>query len=290
MEDANGKVLTLEQAREKYGFEPDGTNFYFGINQANVEGFASTGHALNAYDRDFIAGFVAALKSSGAKEKTLILGVEPSQGPRPYAYVLQHLAIIEKLAVELAEFQAEAEAAGKQLNVVIRYASEMNDTGQVQGGNPVGYKETFIAVQQAFAKHAPGIPISFSPALRADLPETSIAQYWPGDEYVGVIGGTWYVGSMEQEERSLANMRAYFIRRVGAKKPFAISELGGCKASSDHSGEGNDAMMQRMLDHLRDLKQENVSFRYVTLFLQSKWGTDATLAFAAGLALNEGVA
>lgn len=30
--DLKGQILTLEQLRSKYGFEPDGTNFYYGLN------------------------------------------------------------------------------------------------------------------------------------------------------------------------------------------------------------------------------------------------------------------
>lgn len=116
---------------------------------------------------------------------------------------------------------------------------------------------------------------SFSPALRVGLPEADIEQYWPGDNYVDVIGGTWYIGGAEQRAGSLQNMQRYFIHRKDAGRPLALSEVGGCNAG--HTG--NDAVLEDMITQLRALEVEGISFDYATMFLQSKWATDATLAF-----------
>lgn len=107
------------------------------------------------------------------------------------------------------------------------------------------------------------------------MPESAIAQYWPGDQYVDVVGGTWYIGSATQRDVSLSNMRKYFIHRQNTAKAFALSEVGGCSAGD----AGNYAALEDMLRQLQAMAAECFSFDYVTLFLQSKWATDATLAF-----------
>lgn len=119
------------------------------------------------------------------------------------------------------------------------------------------------------------ILFSFSPAIRADLAEEAIGAFWPGDEFVDVIGGTWYVGGPAQRATSFANMRAYVLHRVGAAKPFAFSEVGG----HGPNNVGNDAMLQDMLHEIESMQLHGVSFQYATLFLESVWGVDATLAF-----------
>lgn len=274
-EDAGGHVLGLDQLQQRYGLDPDGTNFYYGINQANVDDSEGTASALNPTHTAFLDGLLLALRNSPDDEKTLMLGVEPPDTSNPYAFVAAHIDLVERLARDLNEYQEQALESGKRLNIVVRYASEMNDGGQSQGHNPAGFKSTFVQVSHAFRQNAPNILLAFSPALRADLPEALIAQYWPGDEYVDIISGTWYIGAPSQITSSEANMRAYFIHRLGVGKGFGLDEVGGSNAT----GTSNDAVLQRMLHDIEALQMQNVSFKYATLFLASKWGTDATLAF-----------
>ena len=42
-----------------------------------------------------------------------------------------------------------------------------------------------------FQEEAPEVCFAFSPAIRTDLNEALIADYWPGDEYVYIVSGTW---------------------------------------------------------------------------------------------------
>lgn len=274
-EDSAGHVLGLDELQQKYGIDPGGTNFYYGINQANVDDSEGTTSALNPTHRAFMDGLLAALRKSPDDEKMLMLGVEPPDVSFPYGFVASHIDLVERLADDLNGYQLQALESGKRLNIVVRYASEMNDGGQSQGHDPTGYKSTFVQVRHAFAQRAPKVLLAFSPALRADLPEELIAQYWPGDDYVDIISGTWYIGSPSQSEASESNMRSYFLHRVGAGKGFGLDEVGGCNAA----GAGNDAVLQQMLHFIEGLQMQNVSFKYATLFLASKWGTDATLGF-----------
>lgn len=279
-EDANGRVLSLRELRARYGINPDGTNFYYGVNSANVTDSSGTASALNPTHRAFLDGMISALKSSAEDEKTLVLGLEPLEPPDPYTYVAANLDLIGRLAADLNGYQEQARSFGKRLMTVIRYASEMNDRGQIQGRDPSGYRDTFIQVRKIFTNTAPSVLFSFSPALRADLPEELIGQYWPGDQYVDVVGGTWYIGGPNQRASSIAHMQAYFLHRVGSGKSFALSEVGG------HNGSdaGNDAVLQDMLHELEALQMRSISFKYATIFLQGVWGTDATLAFLSATA------
>ena len=279
-EDPGQKPLTLEQLQARYGIDPAGTNFYYGINEANVADSDGLPSALGADHRAFLNSFLSSLKASPDDEKMLMLGVEPpddaSNKNKPYAFVAAHIDLVERLANDLAQYQQQALAAGKRMNIVVRYASEMNDGSQSQGHDPVGYKSTFVQVRHAFTTKAPKILLAFSPALRADLPEELIAQYWPGDDYVDVISGTWYVGNNAQQAGSEANMRAYFRHRLDKGKAFGLDEVGGCTVEA---GGGNDTMLQEMLHYIESLQMQKISFRYATLFLACKWGIDATLAF-----------
>jgi hypothetical protein len=273
--DADDQVLMLDDLQAKYKIDPDGTNFYYGINQGNADNLTHTGSALNPTHKAFFAAVLASLRASPDDEKTIVLGVEPSEAPDPYGFVSAHLDLVRRLAADLSAIQAAARSLGKRLNIVVRYSSEMNDRGQSQGRDPSGYRSTFVQARLAFEDAAPNVLFSFSPALRADLQEALITQYWPGDDYVDVIGGTWYIGAPEQRAASIANMRSYFLQRTGTGKPFALSEMGG----HDAAKAGNDLVLQDMLHELEALQLQSVSFKYVTIFLQGVWGTDATLEF-----------
>ena len=280
--DLKGRVLSLEELQAQYHIEPDGTNFYYGINQANVDSFAQSKKttALNPTHQAFLAALQRSLAASSDDEKTLMLGLEPLEKPDPYGFANAHMDLVQQLAIDLDAAQAQAKTGGKRLNISLRYASEMN-TDPTYGHKPAQFKTTFIQIRHVFAEHAPGVLFSFSPGLRSDLPEALISQYWPGDQYVDIIGGTWYIGAPAQRGPSTANMKAYFLHRVGTGKAFALSEVGGCNTvgGKNPNNKDNDAVLQEMLHELESLQLQNVSFKYITIFLESKWGDDATLAF-----------
>jgi hypothetical protein len=276
--DGNGTELTLEALQAKYGIDPDGMNLYYGLGP-NLANFTETGEALNANHNTFFNAMLSSLAASTDDETTVVIGLEPPD-TNSFDFVSANQPLITQLATELAAIQARALVGGKRLNIVIRYTSEMN-AGDTKGWqDPVGYKTTFVQSRAAFAKAAPSILFSFSPALRADIDESQIAHYWPGDQYVDVVGGTWYTGRDADQAASTATMRAYFLHRVETGKPLALSELGGCNPGpSKHVGVGNDRQLQGMFHELEALQLQNISFKYVTIFLDDKFGTDATLAF-----------
>jgi len=275
------RILSPAELQERYKFEPDGTNQYYAINAENAKGFKDSGSALNLTQRGVFDDVLSTLEGGAATEKTIIFGLEPDtivkNKKKDYVYdsVMGHPGLLEKLAAELAEMQTEAEDAGKRFRIVVRYASEMNDTKLPHDKMVHGYKSTFAQVRQIFKDNAPNVLFSFSAALRADLAVPPILDFWPGDELVDVVAGTWYIGAPDQQTVAIKNMTDYFVDRKAAGKPFALSEIGGCSAK----GTGNDAVLQIMFEQLKEMANKGVTFTYVTIFLESKWGTDAKLTF-----------
>lgn len=277
-EDKNGHVLSIDELQARYGVRPAGTDFYYGINQENVDESSGTTNAFDATDRDFFQGIVDALKRSSDDEVTIVLGLEPLDDKEPFGFVTANLNLVERLASQLDGFQKQARAGGKRLNLIVRYASEMNSGDNSWGLKPMSFKSTYVQVRSIFSHAAPGIMFSFSPALRADRDESLITSYWPGDQYVDIIGGTWYIGKPEQHAASVAMMRSYFMHRVGVGKPFGLSEIGGLGPRKS----GNDVVLESMLHEIEAIQLAGVSFKYATIYLKGIWGTDATLKFLSG--------
>jgi hypothetical protein len=274
-EDDNGHVLNIDELQQRYGTRPPGTNFYYGINDENVGESVGVPHALNATDRGFIKSLVDDLIAGRDEELTLVLGVEPKEKTDPYGFVAKNLDLVRKLATDLNEFQAQAREKNRRFIVIVRYASEMNSGDNRWGLKPHQFKASFVQVRSIFHEAAPGVSFSFSPALRADRDEAQVTDYWPGDEYVDIIGGTWYIGDAGQRQKSINMMKAYFSHRKDKAKSFGLSEIGGYDAKKG----GNDAVLQDMLHELEGLQILGISFKYATIFLQSNWGKNATLAF-----------
>lgn len=271
------EVYTLGRIAREYPIEPGGTLNYFGFVPENVEHFRKKKKALRKHHRAALDDVLAWLAARDLDEATFLLAVQPSSGA--YDLVTTNMPLVERLANELHAYQAAAGAAGKRLNLVVRYASEMNDVGGAAYVEPSTFRSSFTAVRRAFRERAPHVLFSFSPALRADIVVPWIAEYWPGDEHVDVIGATWYVHGEAQRDQGMARMREYFLDPPTTGKPFAIDEFGGA-LGGDGVYRDNDAMLRAMLNEMEALQIQNVSFKYGTIFLDGKkYGADATLRF-----------
>lgn len=279
-------VFTLEEIQRDYPIVPAGTLIYYGFGETNVGHYRKSGSALNADHRLVAENLLRTLRASADDEKTFQLVVGPTE-KKPYEYVAAHVDVMRQIAVELDDYQNQALAMSKRLNVVVRYASEMNHVESwVYAGDPPSFKSSFSEVRRVFADHAPRALFTFSPGLRADSNYAKIAEYWPGEEHVDVIGATWYVHGETQRARGMVNMREYFLNPFVRGKPFAVDEFGGAEGyGSGEPGsvyDNNDAMLESMLHELEALQLRNVSFKYGTIFLDDrKYGVDATLRFLA---------
>src|SRR5262249_13181802 len=121
-----GEELTQGQLTTRFGFEPDGSNLYYGFNSINLDHFLSTGQALNPGHAGFFDDIQASFDIGGQSEKTVVLGVEPS-APDTFDFVAVNRMMTRALARELNDEQSKARERGRRLPIVIRYASEMNE-------------------------------------------------------------------------------------------------------------------------------------------------------------------
>ena len=278
-------VLPPEKFRKQYGIEPDGANFYYGLNAAGAANLGQRGTAMRENHRAFFRMAVDAAVH-GARQRWLVnLGLWPFEPADPYGFVAANPDLVRRVAEELRGYQEEAAHLGGRLDIVVRYASEMNDPAKPgqPWGRPPGpwdpasaepYRRTFAQVRRIFAEHAPATRFTFSPALRADHTGeryTMIPDFWPGDSLVDLVSCTWYVGRAEHLPGALANLDRYLAWRKERGKPFGIDEVGGIDGERD-----NDRVLQAMF---AALAERDVEVEYATLFLMSKWGTDATLGF-----------
>lgn len=282
-----GGTQTFAQFQQTYGFEPGGVNAYYGLNNSAVAQWQMTGKALRDQHRALFEDVLATLAASARLEKTVDFGLWPFQPPEPFGFVANHLSLVGALATELHDYQRRARALGKHLDVVVRFAAEMNDPAKpgmpwgrskpLDVAQQVAYRETFATVRTLFREKAPGVRFAFAPAIRADIRGdrfSMITDYWPGDALVDVVSATWYVGRKTDFDLAVESLRTYVTHWKPKGLPFALNEMGGIDED-----RGNDEMLQLMLDVIAGLAPERVSFDYATLFLGSKWGKDATLAF-----------
>lgn len=280
-----GKVSTLEEIACELPILPAGTLDYYGVVDVNVDAFQESMKredvdALGDKHRTVLNDVMRTLLRSDVDEMTYLFVLSPTHR-QTYDFVAANMDLIARLAVELDGYQLAARAAGKRLNVVVRYASEMNSGTWPYSGHPDAFKKSFAAVREVFRAHAADIWFSFSPGLRADVHLEEIPRYWPGDEYVDVIGATWYVHGEQQRAAGMEIARRYFTERVSAGKPFAVDEFGGALGEyKENIYRNNDLMLEAMLRELESLGREHVRFAYGTLFLDDKkYGVDATLRF-----------
>jgi hypothetical protein len=280
-----GLVSTMENVAHEYPIVPAGTLDYYDVADENVSAFRDSikkadVDALNPKHRVVLNDLMRSLLAGDLDEMTYLFVLSPNHA-RTYAYVAENMDLVERLAIELDGFQRAARAAGKRLNVIVRYASEMNSGTWPYAGDPTAFKRSFGKVREAFRARAPHVLFSFSPGLRADVDVAEISRYWPGNEFVDVIGATWYVHGENQRERGMAIVRKYFLDRLPAGKPFALDEFGGALGEyEDNVYRNNDVMLQAMLHELESLELQGVTFKYGTIFLDDKkYGVDATLGF-----------
>lgn len=284
-------VLPPAAVRQRWGFTPAGVNFYYGLNAAAAEHLRQHGTALRENHRRFLDLVRQALREEGREAFLVNLGVWPFEPGMPYEWVRDHPELVRQLAAELGRFQSELKAASKRLEVVVRYASEMNDP--MKPGQPWGrphgawdpahaapFRETFRLVRGIFREAASEVRFAFSPALRADhtgVRYDMIADFWPGKEWVDVVSGTWYVGQAAHLEPAAGVLERYVRQWQPEERPFGLDEVGGI-----HGEEGNDAALQEMFGVLAGMKARlGLDLEYATLFLHGKWAKDATLRFLA---------
>lgn len=133
----------------------------------------------------------------------------------------------------LMQLARDVEASGVQF--YIRFAAEMNDTS---GGNPwyttdtEEYIRAFRAVADVFHEYAPSAAMVWSPNY---LPSDNITDYYPGDEYVDIVGVSLYLPYRAENEDSLRWIEQLetIYELYGDSKPIMISEGAVCFSTAD---------------------------------------------------------
>lgn len=101
-----GTELTLDAMQTKYGFDPDGCNFYYGLVPSNIANFTSTGNALIPSHRAFFNAVLASLTKSPDDEKTVVLGFEPPDAD-PYGVVSANLPLNQRIGERVSGYPGE---------------------------------------------------------------------------------------------------------------------------------------------------------------------------------------
>ncbi len=114
--------------------------------------------------------------------------------------------------------------------VFIRFASEMNGTWAAYSGDPDQYIETWRMVHDILEEIAPNAIMLWSVFT---FPEYSIAQYYPGDEYVDWVGVNIYNVLYHNDDihhksdgEDPLRLLDYVYDMFSSRKPIHISEYG----------------------------------------------------------------
>jgi hypothetical protein len=277
-EDDRGRQRTLRELNESFPWRPAGTNTYYWITAENAR-LLSESTALPPQDKEFWDGVITDLGQVSQDPVTVILGLEPhdrAEGGTAYRFVRDHLSLLSQLAVDLRGYQDQATALGRTLDIVVRYASEMNDpSNKTYGNDPDGYLATFPLVRDLFRTNAPAIRFAFSPAIRGDLRHlNNVHSYWPGDANVDIIGGTWYLGEPNQKSDGIGFLENYVSAFVPKGLPYGLDEMGATAA-----GGSTRDKLQEMFGVIADLSGQGVHFTYATVFMQGRFLTSEPLDF-----------
>lgn len=109
----------------------------------------------------------------------------------------------------------------------IRFASEMNGEWTPYHGDPERYKKAFRTVYKAF-RTAPKVALIWCPNT---VPQSSIEQYYPGDEHTDWVGVNFYSVRYLDDDPSRpgdtlhpVDLLDFVYKTYGSRKPIAIGE------------------------------------------------------------------
>lgn len=276
--DSRGRTLSLRELRESLGSRFAGVNLYFGVNRAAVDRVGmGAGVLLPSH-----AAVLDDLLEDGAagRIRCCSVGLWPYEAVDPFGFLIKHLSLVASFAGALHEYQERARQAGNELRLYVRYASEMNDPAK--SGHPWGrtqpvdpeqaekFRRSYGEVRRIFADRCPGARFVWSPALRRDNAGERyrlIADYWPGDPLVDVIGCTWCCGRTADFPAAAELLLRYHGEWKGRAPLHGVDEMGGV----DSSGSA-PPMLASMLRWLDLLPGEDIELNYLSLFLNGRWG------------------
>lgn len=126
----------------------------------------------------------------------------------------------------LQKFAEDARDSG--VPIFLRYAGEMNGSWVPYSADPAKYVEKFRLVAKKMHEIAPNVAIVWCPN---EIPENTIASYFPGDEYVDWVGVNFYSVLYNDADRARgaewmnpADKLKFIYKQYSAKHPIMVGE------------------------------------------------------------------
>ncbi len=150
-----------------------------------------------------------------------------------------------------------AEAAARTEGpIFLRYASEMNGTWQAYSGNPQRFIDRWRVVASIMRELAPNVILCWCPFA---TPQSTIDDYYPGDEWVDWVGVNIY--SVHHYDGDISrpadddprDLLQYVYDRYADRKPIAICEYAAthyCAACGQDVTEMGLRQMTRLYESL----------------------------------------
>lgn len=151
------------------------------------------------------------------------------------------------------------DAARAKCPIFLRWASEMNGPWVAYSGKPALYREKFQVVSQVMKLEAPNVAMVWTPFAE---PQSLIAAYYPGDEWVDWVGVNIYSVYVNNgdprfpaDQKDPVEALRFICDNYADRKPIHVSEFAAtifCKGTAkDTVGFAIDKM-QRFYTALRE--------------------------------------
>ncbi|WP_231593999.1 glycoside hydrolase family 26 protein [Cytobacillus firmus] len=156
--------------------------------------------------------------------------------------------------------QFAKDAGELKVPILLRYASEMNGTWTFYSGHSEKYIEKWKLVHDVMEKEAPNVMMLWNVFT---MPESTIAEFYPGDEYVDYVGvniyNVFYHNDKIEEKSDFEDplrLLDYVYNTYSHKKPIVIGEYGATNytvTDGKHHDEFAVEKITRMYKYLPEL-------------------------------------
>ncbi|UYG93822.1 glycoside hydrolase family 26 protein [Cytobacillus firmus] len=156
--------------------------------------------------------------------------------------------------------QFAKDAGELKVPIPLRYASEMNGTWTFYSGHSEKYIEKWKLVHDVMEKEAPNVMMLWNVFT---MPESTIDEFYPGDEYVDYVGvniyNVFYHNDKIEEKSDFEDplrLLDYVYNTYSHKKPIVIGEYGATNytvTDGKHHDEFAVEKITRMYKYLPEL-------------------------------------
>jgi beta-mannanase len=243
-----------------------------GINISTISIFKQFGHPNN---KDINLDDLSFIKNSG---KTLMIAWEPLN-PNEEDQQIDYLSEIATGSQDsyINSFALSIKEYGSP--VVIRFAHEMNGDWYPWGNRPDEYKTAYRYIHDKFVQL--GVSNvqwmwSINSNSVPDEPIASVSKYYPGNEYVDIIGIDGFNYGTTQNWSSWISFidifsDAYSFLSTNYSKPIVISEMASAEQGGDKS-----VWVDEMFDDLNNEFTNIDEIIWFNLIKEADWRFDST--------------